>query len=46
MKKVWEYLRDIWEVMFENFVSELWGVVWGAIALGTILLISSVLVEC
>ena len=46
MKKFWEYLRDIWEVMFENFVSELWGVVWGAITLGTILLISSVLVEC
>lgn len=42
MKKLLEYLRDIWDTMFENFVSDLWGL----IALGAIVVISSVLVEC
>ena len=46
MRKFWEYLRDIWEVIYENFVSEMWGVVLSALAMGVILFISSVLVEC
>ena len=46
MKKFWEYLRDIWDTMFEHLVSDLWGLILSAIALGAIVAISSVLVEC